>query len=201
VGGGEVSEEWRDVVGYEGIYKVSNRGSVKTTQRVVTRRNGAKQNIQGGILKGCVTRFGYILYGLTKDIVTGCKGVFGHRIVAEAFIENNNNYPIINHMDGNKLNNNVENLEWCTYSQNNQHAVDNKLRASPQGERVGTSKLKSADVINITECISDGFSLSAIARFYGVAQPTIRSIAIGRTWGHVTGIPKPEIYELLNNKI
>lgn len=63
-----------------------------------------------------------------------------HRLIALAFIPNPHNYPCINHIDGNKLNNSIDNLEWCTYAHNNQHAYDMRLRAAPHtGKKTGVS--------------------------------------------------------------
>ncbi len=75
--------------------------------------------------KGRISESGYLDYILTVNNKQYAKRA--HRLVAEAFLDNSNNLPIVNHIDGNKLNNTVENLQWCTYSQNTQHAVDNNL--------------------------------------------------------------------------
>ena len=96
-------ETWKDVVGYEGIYKVSNAGRVKS-------------KITNKVLKQFVTKSGYCKINLYKNKVP--ERCLVHRLVATAFIENNNNYPIINHKDENPGNNRVDNLEWCTYSYN-----------------------------------------------------------------------------------
>ena len=73
---------------------------------------------------------GYTHYYI-RDLSTGKRKDFkGHRLVAEYFIDNPNNYPIVNHIDGNKANNHIENLEWCTHSQNNIHAYKNGLNRS-----------------------------------------------------------------------
>lgn len=75
--------------------------------------------------KGKISESGYLDYILTVDKKQYAKRA--HRLVADAFLNNPNNLPIVNHLDGNKLNNTVENLEWCTYSENTQHAIDNNL--------------------------------------------------------------------------
>lgn len=102
-------EIWKDVVGYEGLYLVSNYANVKSTPR-----NG--NGYQSKILKKRITKDGYVTVCLSnKD---HGKNVLLHRIVAEAFIPNDKLLPCINHKDENKLNNLPDNLEWCTYEYN-----------------------------------------------------------------------------------
>ena len=109
-------EVWKDIKGYEGLYQVSNLGRVKS----LNYNNTNKEKI----LKSETLR-GYIRYHLFKK--NKGKHYFLHRLVAEAFIPNPNNYPIINHIDGNPLNNNIDNLEWCTYKYNAEHALKTGL--------------------------------------------------------------------------
>ena len=112
-------EEWRDIKGYEGKYQVSNLGRVRSLNY---RGNTNKEHI----LKATMTRQGYLRIQLSKNGKS--KSKFVHRLVAETFIPNIKNKPQINHKDGNKINNNVKNLEWCTCSENVKHAFDNGLK-------------------------------------------------------------------------
>ena len=100
------NEIWKDIKDYEGLYQVSNLGNVrnKRTEKVLI----------GGIKRG------YREVIILKDTKRKYKLV--HRLVAEAFIPNAENHPQVNHIDGNKLNNKVNNLEWCTRSENMKHA-------------------------------------------------------------------------------
>lgn len=107
--------EWKDVVGFEGIYLVSNTGKIYS-------------KLTNKILKTCISNRGYELVCLKNDTHKR-KQYTVHRIVANAFIPNINNDPIINHKDENKLNNNADNLEWCNYHYNNTYN-DNRKRAS-----------------------------------------------------------------------
>lgn len=91
------------------------------------------------ILKGSIGEHGYKYYRLSKN--NKKKMFYAHRLVAEYFIDNPNNLPVVNHKDGNKLNNNVENLEWVTYSQNTEHAHESKLIKSRRKSEYYTQSL------------------------------------------------------------
>lgn len=105
-------EEWRDIKGYEGLYKISNTGKVFSC-------------ISNRLMKPVFSGSGYKQVGLSKDMKVTGKMV--HRLVAEAFIPNPENKRTVNHIDGNKLNNDVSNLEWNTYSENLKHAYKHGL--------------------------------------------------------------------------
>ena len=119
-------EEWKDVVGYEGIYEVSNYGQVRTHKykTTYTSRHGIRHWKQR-ILKEKAKTNRDVRISLWKN--GKGKDYLAHRLVAEAFIPNPENKPTVNHIDGNPRNNNVENLEWATYQENNNHAFDNYL--------------------------------------------------------------------------
>ena len=117
-----MEEQWRDIKGFEGLYEVSNLGRVRTKPRKILQRfkyNYHTLPVKERILKQHKLR-GYYGVGLWKDNKMYNKQV--HRLVALTFIDNPNNYPIVNHKDGNKLNNRIDNLEWCTYSHNTNEA-------------------------------------------------------------------------------
>lgn len=119
-------EEWRDIEGFEGIYQVSNMGRVRS---LAHETNG--KHYKGKILSSGVSA-GYHLVRLSKGNEKVSKRV--HRLVAEAFIENLNELPEVNHLDGNKNNNCVENLEWCTSKENKVHAWVTGLTKAPPAE-------------------------------------------------------------------
>lgn len=104
-----MEEIWKDIEGYEGLYQVSNFGNVRSIPR-----KGTYKTVH--ILKPGKTRKGYFQVILTKNSIG--KPFRIHRLVAKAFIPNLNNLPQVNHKDGNKLNNCVDNLEWCTNEYN-----------------------------------------------------------------------------------
>lgn len=121
-----MEEIWKDIKGYENWYQISSFGRVRSLDRTVYFKNGkSKRDYIGKILKQKYHN-GYAMVNLNmnKDL----KVLYVHRLVAEHFLENPNNLPVVNHIDGIKSNNNVLNLEWCTYSENNIHAVNTGLR-------------------------------------------------------------------------
>ena len=119
----EEKEIWKDVIGYEGLYQVSNLGRVKSLP--VHRKVGwANYVSKEKILKQCKNKYGYLSVCLHRGDTQRVVKV--HRLVALAFIENPNNYRCINHKNEDKSNNHVHNLEWCTYSYNNNYGTRNE---------------------------------------------------------------------------
>ena len=118
--------EWKDVVGYEGIYEVSNTGEVRTKEGKITHteRHGNRYWKQR-ILKQKTDKGGYKRVSLWVD-GKECTWLV-HRIVANSFIPKENGKIIINHKDGNPSNNFVDNIEWCNYYENNKHAIESGL--------------------------------------------------------------------------
>lgn len=108
-------EVYKDIEGYEGQYQVSNLGNVRSLDREC-KGNKCVFIKKGKILSPKTHKNGYLIVGLCKD--SKMKMYYIHRLVAEAFIPNPNNLPIINHKDEDKTNNNLINLEWCDKSYN-----------------------------------------------------------------------------------
>jgi hypothetical protein len=119
-----MEEVWKDVLGYEGLYKVSSSGRVKSVDRLVTKRwpDGRilPWNLQGKLLKVATNKVGYNIIALCQE--GKCKTVSVHRLVAKAFLSTIDGKEIINHIDGVKTNNCISNLEWCNHSENVKHA-------------------------------------------------------------------------------
>lgn len=114
----------------------------------------------------------------------GSKSLSIHRLIAEHYIPNPNNYPYVNHIDGNKLNNSITNLEWCTPKQNNDHAITMGLQ-KVVGEENGCSKLTDEQVSKIKYLLSIGTHQRVIGKQFGVSQTLVHFIKRGKLWKHI----------------
>ena len=128
------NEIWKDVIGYEGLYLVSNLGRVKSIKRQVA---GGVRNTPEKILKQHLQKEGYFTVVLYKDGIP--KRLSVHRLVAIAFCDNPHNFPVVNHKDENKSNNLATNLEWCTVIYNMNYGTVGKRIAAKK------RKIKNAD--------------------------------------------------------
>ena len=119
------------------------------------------------------------------------KCYYNHRLVALHYLLNPNNYPQVNHIDGNKLNNNLDNLEWCNNSMNSIHAFKNKLRTAPKhlykkGEDGSNSKLTEQQVREIKSKLQQKYKMVDLCKEYKVHINTIKRIKGNITWSHIT---------------
>jgi len=167
---------WKDIKGYEGYYQISNTGQVKSIFRKVPNKLNRVQVYKEKILKPTKTSNGYYMIDL-YDNKNNRKKHSIHRLVCFAFVENtNNNYRYVNHKDGNKLNNNYLNLEWCTSSQNNKHAYDIGLKIGYFKGKMGEENPKSKRVTQLTltgNMIRSYYSISEASRETGIASSNI----------------------------
>jgi hypothetical protein len=113
--------------------------------------------------------------------------------VALCFVDGNDGeHNIVNHMDGDKLNNHFSNLEWCSYSENNQHAWDNGLQNNScreRGESRHNSKLLNNEVIQIVDMLKSGtMTQREIASKFNISNTVVCNIKLGKSWRHITGI-------------
>lgn len=114
-------EKWKDIKGFEGKYQISNYGNVKSIKRFVNHWQGGLRLVNERLLKNFIKQ-GYMYVDLGNK-----KHYRIHRLVAESFITNSDNKLEVNHKDGNKLNNHVNNLEWATHSENMKHSYKTGL--------------------------------------------------------------------------
>lgn len=173
-------EEWRETE-YEGVY-VSNTGRVMQDERDIKRKDGRTIHLPEREI--AVTEDDYLRVKLhCPDGSHNCKL---HRLMAKAFIPNPNNYPVVNHKDGNKLNCNLDNLEWCTSAYNRQHACDNGLvqwsKESREACGKRSRKFDDEQVQKMKDLKELGFSLTEIANHFGCGISTISRILSGKTY-------------------
>lgn len=136
-----MEEIWKPISNFEGLYEVSNLGNVRSVDRIKTQWNryqNVKVKYKGQLLKKHKLR-GYYAVNMWKNGKMYNKQI--HRLVAQAFIPNQDNFPIVNHIDGNKTNNRVENLEWCSYSHNTKEAYRIGLKTISDKHKQATRKL------------------------------------------------------------
>ena len=155
------SEVWRDVVGYNGRYQVSNKGDVYSVERI----SSQNKKCGGIILKPTSDKDGYLMVTLYKNGVVKTKKI--HRLVTETFIPNPNGLPQVNHIDEVKDNNNVANLEWCDSSYNNNYGTRNERSAQMQSKKVRAVNIKNGEVLTFSstkEAVSKGYSRSGVSQ-------------------------------------
>jgi hypothetical protein len=167
--------KWKPITNYEGIYEISENGDVK---RIAKTNN---QYGMGHILKHNIIN-GYAHVQLHKDSKVKIMRV--HRLVSMAFIPNEQNKPHVNHIDGNKLNNHISNLEWCTRSENVSHALKTGLSnisitqkesiANTMRKRIGDKNPNSKKVIDLSTGIIYGSVVDA-AKIFNIKAPTLTS--------------------------
>lgn len=167
-------EQWKDIKGFEGAYMISTTGKVLSLPRPGTQQ---KEPILRSL---SLTKDGYKkvrLIGNGKDVTARV-----HRLVAEAFVPNPDNLETVNHIDGNKTNNNVENLEWADRHEQMYHAYKNNLKKPMRGTENANAKLTADQVSAIRKEYvrqSKEFGTVALARKYGVTNAAIGMIVRG----------------------
>lgn len=184
-------ETWKNVIGYETFYQVSNFGNVRSLDRIVNKPNGVSYMRKGKLCVQSKSNLGYMTIGFTVNNIKVNKYV--HRLVAEAFITNINDYPQVNHIDCDKTNNRMYNLEWCTNSQNHIHAFKNGLnklhlyRVAYSGEQNTNSLLKEKQVLEIRQkYIPYKYSAKKLSKEYNVSESCITHILNNTSWKEIS---------------
>lgn len=168
--GGRMSWAW--VKGYHGLYRISTRGQIRRVGRWQTLCDGRVRYLKPQTMTWTSHSTGYWVVTLTKNKKESLQLL--HRLVARAFLSNPDRKPQVNHIDGNKKNPRVNNLEWVTQLENEKHAKTTGLKAS--GARCRNFKIPVADYKKIRKRVLKGVSKKIIARQYGVGEGTIYAI-------------------------
>lgn len=173
-------EIWKDIPDYMGEYQASNFGNIRSINRLVKHNYGGLKIVNGRILKQSPQYNGYLATAICSKGIE--KRVLVHRLVAAAFYGSSD--LVVNHKDGNKKNNAVDNLEYCTISENIKHSF--KLGMSCiDGERHPSSKFTNEDALTIRKRANNAIPLLVLAKEYGVALTTISNIKNGRTYSKI----------------
>ena len=157
----------KEIRGLGGRYSVDEDGNVFS-------------HISGIRLKPCLMSEGYHYVRLAG------KNRLIHRLVTEAFLPDFLDKPQVNHIDGDKLNNRISNLEMATAKENTLHSFKARLQVSLKGEKHGSAKLSNEDVITIKSLLLKGETGSSIAKKFGVGHNAISDIKLGKKWRHIT---------------
>jgi len=166
-----MKETYKDIDGYEGIYQVSNLGNVKSL------KYGNEK-----VLKNYLSCTGY--YKVSLCVNFKAKSFNTHRLIAKSFIPNPDNKPQINHINGIRNDNRLDNLEWVTSKENMQHAHDTGLIITSKGEQRSLSKLTEKEVLEIRK-IGKSKTQIELSRIYNVDQSLISYVLNNKIWKHI----------------
>lgn len=173
-----MEEIWKDIEGYEGLYQVSNLGNVRSSFYLKTYKITKIK-----LLKPEVTNVGYLRVCLVKNNLRYRYSI--HRLVVEAFIGKINDGLQVNHINGVKTDNRVENLEIITQAENIRHSYKINLHKPRLGEVSNNHKLDNDIIFEIRKRFKMGENKHKLASYFGVCRATIRNIINRKTWKHI----------------
>ena len=162
--------EMKEITGYEGLYSITKDGRVWS-------------HYSDGFIKTRLNDWGYKMARLYKN--KKVKTLCIHKLLGTVFIDNPENKPQINHKNGIKTDNRIENLEWVTRSENVKHSYDIGLQGCNHGEYSGKAKLEESQVIEIKQMLRNNETLKSISKRFGVSIGAISHIKHERTWRRV----------------
>lgn len=174
-----MEEIWKDVKGFEGKYQVSSIGRVRSLDRLTVDHLGRSYFTKGRIMKLELIK-GYHYVGLSEKVT---KNFQVHRLVAFAFLEPDENRKTVNHKNGIKNDNRVENLEWANYSEQVIHSVMTGLRPKSVGEKSNLAKISEEQMYKIRELYKTGlFTMEELAKKFNLSNGNISNIIHCYTW-------------------
>ena len=170
------TEIWKSVQGFEGRYEVSNLGRLRSLDRTSVYKDGRVANIKGTMIKGAITKDGYLVVALNSS----CRRYI-HRIVAETFFGKPEFRDTVNHKNGNKIDNRVDNLEYNSFKENNEHARNNGLN-SQHAEKCNLTKF-SEQLVSALKAVSAEYNASnkKLAEIFGMSTTHVSDILSGKT--------------------
>lgn len=177
-----MEEIWKDIKDYVGVYQVSNFGRVKSLPRIRNHGKYGQHLVKEKILNPYVGKLGYCSCTMRLSGIRKTHHEKVHRLVALHFIPNPLNLSEINHINGDKTNNHVDNLEWCTRSHNLKHAYKIGLRENKIGVNACNVKLTESQVLEIR---NSNLRRIELAQKYNVSKSTIDYIIQKKTWKHI----------------
>lgn len=177
-------ETWKDIAfqgkSYAGYYQVSDLGNVRSVDRFIQYKDGKRVFKEGQSIVGSYDKDGY--HQVLLYIKTVRKTARVHRLVLETFVPNIEMKPEINHLNGIKGDNRIENLEWATSSENRLHAVKTGLQPTQYGKNNPNNKLSEGDVLKIRKLRKEGKALKKIAEIIGTSESNVKNVIYGYTW-------------------
>jgi len=175
------NETWKPIAEHEGSYEVSDSGRIRSLDRMACAPKYFR-NRKGCVLKPSRIRNGYLIVSLYKDSISKTKLV--HILVLKAFLGVNPGGKQCNHIDGDKTNNKINNLEWCTPSENGLHKCRVLLKCIGEGHK--NSKLTEDDVFKIRAAYNrGGVTQRYLAQRYSVSHSTVNHALNRKSWRHV----------------
>jgi hypothetical protein len=175
-------EIWKTIDGYEGLYEISNLGRVKSLSRII-QRDGifGNKKIKERIIKPSITNGGYYRLNLINNKIKTSFSI--HRLLALYFLPNYENKPQVNHINGIKTDNRLENLEWCTAKENINHAFKIGLITAKNGINHNKCKLNTFEVLEIRK--NKNNTLKEISKKYNISISVISKIKHNKLWKHI----------------